>query len=97
MVATLPNILVTGTPGTGKTTLSQMLEEALAPVGAFKNVNVGDVVKAEKAHTGWDEDWQAFDVDEDKVRVSRLPSRALPCLDVPRETADLPREGLVKD
>lgn len=64
----IPNILITGTPGTGKTTFSQMLVETLAPLSSkFKVVNVGDVVKAEGAHSGWNAEWDAWDVDEDKV------------------------------
>lgn len=65
-----PNILITGTPGTGKTTFSQMLVESLGE--GFKHVNVGDVVKDEKAHNGWDEEWEAFEVDEDKVSENRI-------------------------
>lgn len=58
-----PNVLVTGTPGTGKTTLSHMLNEATG----FRHVNVGDWVKDRQLHTGWDEEHQCFTLDEDKV------------------------------
>lgn len=64
----LPNIVITGTPGTGKTTFSQLLIETL-PAG-FRHVNIGDVVKREKAHSGWNNEWDCWDVDEDKVRPS---------------------------
>ncbi|CED83948.1 Predicted nucleotide kinase/nuclear protein involved oxidative stress response [Phaffia rhodozyma] len=60
-----PNIIVTGTPGTGKTTFCQMLTEILPP--GFKHVNIGDVVKKEGAHTGYDEEWDTYDIDEDKL------------------------------
>ena len=50
----LPNIIVTGTPGTGKTTFSQLLLATL-PDG-FQHVNIGDVVKREKAHSGWNDE-----------------------------------------
>lgn len=63
----LPNIVVTGTPGTGKTTFSQLLLETL-PEG-FQHVNIGDVVKREKAYSGWNDEWDCWDVDEDKVRI----------------------------
>lgn len=75
----LPNILITGTPGTGKTTFSQLLAPHLTSSLAsllgskeFKVVNVGDVVKDEKAHNGWDEEWEAWLVDEDKVSGSAM-------------------------
>jgi adenylate kinase len=58
-----PNILVTGTPGTGKTTFSRMLHEATG----FRHVNVGDWVKERQLHTGWDDEHQCFTLDEDKV------------------------------
>jgi adenylate kinase len=63
-----PNILVTGTPGTGKTTFSRMLNEATG----FRHVNVGDWVKERELHTGWDEEHQCFTLDEDKVRLAGL-------------------------
>jgi adenylate kinase len=66
----LPNIVVTGTPGTGKTTFSQLLLATL-PEG-FQHVNIGDVVKREKAYSGWNDEWDCWDVDEDKVRVCTL-------------------------
>lgn len=58
-----PNVLVTGTPGTGKTTFAGMLADATG----FRHVNVGDWVKEQNLHTGWDEEHQCFTLDEDKV------------------------------
>jgi len=43
MGRTKPNILITGTPGTGKTTTSALLAEQTG----LKHVNVGDLVKKE--------------------------------------------------
>ncbi|GAA5906991.1 hypothetical protein JCM5296_003903 [Sporobolomyces johnsonii] len=67
-----PNILITGTPGTGKTTHAAQLLEALqaAPstsAAAWQHVNVGDFVKDKGCHSGWNEEWQSWDVDEDKL------------------------------
>ena len=61
-----PNVLVTGTPGTGKTTLC----EQVAGATGLKHVNVGDLVKAQQLHTGWDEEFECLVMDEDKVRAS---------------------------
>lgn len=59
----LPNILITGTPGTGKTTLSELISLA----SNLNHINVGDWVKSKQLHEGWDEKFQCFIVDEDKV------------------------------
>jgi adenylate kinase len=58
-----PNILVTGTPGTGKTSTC----EQIAAATGLRHINVGDRVKAQDLHCGYDEEHQAFIIDEDKV------------------------------
>lgn len=62
----LPTILITGTPGTGKTTHAQVLAQQ-SPV-PLQHINVGDLVKEKNLHEGYDEEWQSYIVDEDKVR-----------------------------
>lgn len=59
----LPNILITGTPGTGKTTTSELLASQLN----FKCVNVGDVVKEKQLHYGFDSEFDAYIIDEDRI------------------------------
>lgn len=61
-----PNILVTGTPGTGKTTTCQQVIEAIG----FTHVNVGDWVKQHELHSGWDEEHDCYITDEDKVCIA---------------------------
>mmetsp|Transcript_25497 Transcript_25497/g.33314 ORF Transcript_25497/g.33314 Transcript_25497/m.33314 type:complete len:174 (-) Transcript_25497:183-704(-) len=58
-----PNILITGTPGTGKTCTSQMIAEQLQ----LNHVNVGDLVRQEQCHEGKDEEFDAFILDDDKL------------------------------
>ena len=60
---TSPNILVTGTPGCGKTTFSQLLSTACS----LKQLVVGDLVKEKGLHEGWDAEWEAYTLDEDKL------------------------------
>lgn len=61
-----PVIVITGTPGTGKSTHAQLLvEESPIPL---KHINVGELVKEKGLHEEYDEDWQSYTVDEDKVR-----------------------------
>lgn len=58
-----PNVLITGTPGTGKTTGCGMVAEATG----LRHVNVGDLVKNQELHQGWDEEFECHIIDEDKV------------------------------
>jgi adenylate kinase len=63
-----PVIIITGTPGTGKTTHAQLLAEmSTVPL---EHINVGEWVKERGLHEGFDSEWQAYTVDEDKVRSS---------------------------
>lgn len=62
-----PVIVITGTPGTGKSTTAEMLVDA-SPI-PLKHINVGDLVKERGLHEGYDKDWQSYLVDDDKVSV----------------------------
>ena len=64
-VKTAPVILITGTPGTGKTTHAQLVVQ-LAPI-PMRHISVGELVKEKDLHEGYDEEWQSYIVDEDKV------------------------------
>ncbi len=59
-----PNIVITGTPGVGKTTHA----EELAKATGFKHISVNQIVKDEGFHEGKDEETGSWIVDEDKVR-----------------------------
>ncbi|ORY72029.1 POS9-activating factor FAP7 [Pseudomassariella vexata] len=63
MARTSPNIIVTGTPGVGKTTHC----EALAEKTGLRHVSVNQVVKDKQCHEGWDEEYLCWIVDEDKL------------------------------
>lgn len=63
-----PNIVITGTPGVGKTTLC----ESLAEKGEGKHLSVNQVVKDNGCHEGWDDEHQSWIVDEDKVNQASL-------------------------
>ena len=63
MSRTLPNIIITGTPGTGKTSHCELLAERTG----LKHLSVNQVVKDRECHEGWDEEYQSWVVDEDKV------------------------------
>ncbi|KAI0123510.1 AAA domain-containing protein [Xylariales sp. AK1849] len=58
-----PNIIMTGTPGVGKTTHC----EELAQRTGLRHVSVNQVVKDKGCHEGWDEEYQSWVVDEDKL------------------------------
>ena len=58
-----PNILITGTPGTGKTATAAMVAEATN----LRHINVGDWVKKQELHSGYDTEFDSYIIDEDKV------------------------------
>ena len=60
---TRPNILVTGTPGTGKTVTANTLAERTG----LNYVNVGDLAKEKHLYEGWDEQYGCHVLDEDKA------------------------------
>jgi len=64
-----PNIIITGTPGVGKTTHC----ETLAQNTGLKHLSINDVVKERACHDGWDEEFGCWIVDEDKVRSLLFP------------------------
>ena len=58
-----PNILITGTPGTGKTVLGT----ELAKRAGMNYINVGDLAKENNFYEGWDEVYQCHVLDEERV------------------------------
>ncbi|KAF5390321.1 hypothetical protein D9757_002795 [Collybiopsis confluens] len=65
MSASAPVIVITGTPGTGKSTHAQLLANE-SPV-PLRHINVGDWVKEKSLYEEYDEEWQSYTVDEDKL------------------------------
>lgn len=66
----LPNIIVTGTPGVGKTTMCNeilgLASQASPPLN-LKHLSINDIVKERSCHTGYDEELQTLIVDEDML------------------------------
>ena len=69
MPAREPNILITGTPGTGKTATCQLVAQA----AGLRHVNLGDRVQREELHSGWDAELECWVIDDDKVRCCSWP------------------------
>ncbi|KAI9683124.1 MAG: factor activating pos9 [Trizodia sp. TS-e1964] len=67
-----PNIIITGTPGVGKTSHCELLTSnsaagATASAPALQHIAVNTVVKEQGCHSGWDDSFQSYIVDEDKL------------------------------
>ncbi|KAL8440171.1 hypothetical protein Efla_003536 [Eimeria flavescens] len=58
-----PNLLVTGTPGVGKTTFSQQLAEELE----FTYLNVAKLISEESLFQEWDDELKCSIFDEERV------------------------------
>ncbi|XP_066272094.1 adenylate kinase isoenzyme 6-like [Branchiostoma lanceolatum] len=58
-----PNILITGTPGTGKS----ILGKELAVRTGLQYVNIGDLAKENNFFEDWDEERECHVLDEDRV------------------------------
>lgn len=58
-----PNILITGTPGTGKTTTAA----ALAEVTELRHINIGDFANEKNLTNGWDDTFDCYYINEDLV------------------------------
>ena len=62
---TLPNIIVTGTPGVGKTTTCiQLVSSSSSPL---HHLSINALVKDRQCHEGYDDDLKSYIVDEDKL------------------------------
>eukprot|EP00927_Polykrikos_kofoidii_P018042 TRINITY_DN18285_c0_g1_i1.p1 TRINITY_DN18285_c0_g1~~TRINITY_DN18285_c0_g1_i1.p1 ORF type:complete len:264 (+),score=73.76 TRINITY_DN18285_c0_g1_i1:67-858(+) len=57
------NILVTGTPGTGKTTFA----ESLAKASGLRHIDVGKLIKEKKLYEEWDDERDCSIFDEDML------------------------------
>ncbi|KAL8723434.1 MAG: hypothetical protein Q9225_000265 [Loekoesia sp. 1 TL-2023] len=66
-----PNIIITGTPGVGKTSFC----ESLVDTTDLQHLAINHVAKVRDCHDGWDREMKSWIVDEDKVReCTSLPS-----------------------
>lgn len=62
-------VLVTGTPGTGKTTFSQALSQAIQSRDrSVQIVQVNDIIKSERLYDEYDEHLDTYIIDDKKVR-----------------------------
>ena len=63
----LPNILITGTPGVGKTSFADLLQEKLKELKGldFKNINIGKLVNEKKLYKKWNKEFDVPEFDDD--------------------------------
>jgi len=67
-----PNILITGTPGTGKSTLSSEIGQ----LSSLEWINVGEIAKTNNLFEGFDESLNCHIIDEDQI-ISELEDTIL--------------------
>ena len=73
MARTAPNIIITGTPGVGKTSHC----EELAKKTHLQHLSINQVVKQRGCYDEWNGEHQSYIVDEDKVLLlDSTPSRS---------------------
>lgn len=60
----MPNILITGTPGTGKTTLAQAI---VAAHPEMRHIELSKLIAEQELHEGRDEHFDTLIMDDDKV------------------------------
>ena len=66
----LPNILVTGTPGVGKTSLCTLMESQFPEdydLEGFKYVKLAELIREKKLYQKWNEEFDVPEFDEDMV------------------------------
>ena len=61
-----PNIIITGTPGVGKSSHCELL----ASNTDLEHLSINTLAKEKGCHEGWDKEFQSWIIDEDKVRHS---------------------------
>ncbi|KAK6541583.1 factor activating pos9 [Orbilia ellipsospora] len=59
----LPNIIITGTPGTGKSTHCELLAESTG----LKHLSINQIAKDNDCYESFDEELKSWTVDEDKL------------------------------
>ncbi|KAL9623263.1 MAG: hypothetical protein Q9160_002370 [Pyrenula sp. 1 TL-2023] len=64
---TLPNVVITGVPGVGKTVHCTQLVETDCASPPLKHLSINQVVKEKQCHEGFDEDLGSWIVDEEKL------------------------------
>ena len=63
----LPNILITGTPGTGKTEMCKSVCESIEETYKLKHIKVGELVKEHECYDSVDETYDTLMVNDDKL------------------------------
>ena len=66
----LPNVLVTGTPGVGKTSLCSLLESQLPEdydMSGFRYVKLAELINTKKLYKEWNDEFNVPEFDEDMV------------------------------
>jgi len=75
-ITNLPNVIITGTPGVGKTSLSILLADKLNmkfQTDKFIHVNIGNIINEQKLYTDWNQEFDVPEFDDEKVLEALEP------------------------
>jgi broad-specificity NMP kinase len=65
-----PNLLITGTPGTGKSSLAELVTHDF---DGLTHLNVSEIIKERKLADKFNQEWQSWEFDDDKAPPSSRP------------------------
>jgi adenylate kinase len=86
-----PNIIITGTPGVGKTVHCEKLAESSGLV----HLSINRIAKERQCHDGYDEELKSWIIEEEKVRLEapRIKDRELMAVQLLDSIEDEVKEG----
>ena len=70
-----PNILISGTPGVGKTSFTTLLQSRISDEKNYqmKNINLGEIVNEKKLYKNWNKEFNVLEFDDEMINKELEP------------------------